>query len=383
MRDTSGSRPRFFHLQKKSGQSALYKLFQQDRIGNVKDEYLTQQEEYFAITHPGLVFQPNFKNHFLNHIAELKKEAPIWQHGRWVYFPWNTTLIHILEEHAFYKVRTARNRNLITEEEQDNFYHSHIGIIGLSIGHSIALTLTMEGGGRHIKLVDFDSLALSNLNRIRTGINNLGLKKTEIAAREIYAINPYAEIEVFGKGLTRDNLLDFFQNLDIVVDEMDDFPMKVLIREYAKKKRIPVITAIDNGDSGVIDIERYDLNPKTEFFHGRIGKTNYKELLQLDKRGIGRKLAQLVGIENHTERMLNSLIAIGKTIVSWPQLGGTALINGAAVAYCVRRILNNQPLERNRAIISLDEKLIPNFNSKSKITKRKKVHAEFRKIFGL
>ena len=74
---------------------------------------------------------------------------------------------------------------------------------------------------------------------------------------------------------------------------------------------------------------------------------------------------------------------MGKTIVSWPQLGGAALVNGAAVAYCVRKILNGQPLEANRALISLDEKLIPDYNTPEAGALRQKVSEDFAKGFGL
>jgi hypothetical protein len=81
--------------------------------------------------------------------------------------------------------------------------------------------------------------------------------------------------------------------------------------------------------------------------------------------------------------MQASLLEMGKTIVSWPQLGGAALINGAAVAYCVRKILNGEELESNRALISLDEKLIPNYFSSEEVTKRSDAATTFKKIFGL
>jgi len=74
---------------------------------------------------------------------------------------------------------------------------------------------------------------------------------------------------------------------------------------------------------------------------------------------------------------------IGKSLVSWPQLGGAALLNGSAVAYAVRKILNDQPVEENRALISLDEKLIPNYNSPEEKKERSESVVKFKKIFGL
>jgi hypothetical protein len=69
--------------------------------------------------------------------------------------------------------------------------------------------------------------------------------------------------------------------------------------------------------------------------------------------------------------------------VSWPQLGGAALLNGSAIAYCVRKILNKQELETNRAIMSLDEKLIPEYNSTKNQNKRKQISDTFKQLFGL
>jgi hypothetical protein len=141
--------------------------------------------------------------------------------------------------------------------------------------------------------------------------------------------------------------------------------------------------AADNGDNGVVDIERYDQDQEIPFFHGRMGEVSYDMLSKLDKFGIGKYITKLVGPENVTEKMQQSLLEMGKTIVSWPQLGGAALLNGSAVAYCVRKIVNNQELESNRALIILDEKLEPNYNSDQEKNRRGAVADNFRKIFGL
>jgi hypothetical protein len=114
-----------------------------------------------------------------------------------------------------------------------------------------------------------------------------------------------------------------------------------------------------------------------------MGEVSYEILSTLDKFGIGKMITKHVGPENVTERMQQSLLEMGKTIVSWPQLGGAALINGAAVAYCVRKILTGQPLELNRSLIQLDEKLIPTYNQPEEIEKRKNIAEGFKKMFGL
>ncbi len=365
-------KPVLFDLGKSQDRSSLEELIVSYKIQHVVDDYREQLHELFEIENPGIVYTPNFKAEFEKRIAKLEKSKPLWVRGKWAYFPWLSTLVHLLDDKEFQIVRTARNKNLITKEEQNKFYNSVVGIGGLSIGNSVALAIVLQGGAKYIRLADYDRLALSNINRIRAGVDNLGLAKVEMTARQIYIINPYAQVELFSDGLTKENIEKFFSGpprLDIVIDELDNLAVKYLIREQAKRHKIAVVMAADNGDNGVVDIERYDLDPKTRFFHGRMGKVSYRSLLHLDKFEIGKMIAEYIGPENVTDRMQNSLLEMGKTIVSWPQLGGTALLNGSAIAYCVRKILNGQPLEKNRAIISLDEKLIPNHHSS---TERKK-----------
>ena len=384
-----GYEPRIFNLKIEKDRRAVKKLFASHQVLSVSDDYEEQLRELFGIKNPSWVYEPDFAAKFKAFHGGLKKQASkasaknLAEHGRWVFYPWLGSLVHILPEADFQLVRTARNRNLITHEEQEKFYSATIGIGGLSIGSSVAAAIVLQGGGRHIRLADMDRLALTNTNRVKAGVENLGVLKVVVTARQIYEMNPYARVEIFADGLTPKNISKFFDGLDIMIDELDNLAVKYLIREQAKKHRIAVVMAADNGDNSVVDVERYDLNPKTPFFHGRMGKVTYAQLATLDKFGIGKMITKHVGPENVTERMQESLLQMGKTIVSWPQLGGAALMNGSAVAYCVRKILNGQPVESNRALLSLDEKLTPGYNSPAQKKRRDKVAATFRKIFGL
>jgi len=380
------SEPTVLDLRNEHDRAEVEKLLQSGSVRKISDDYEEQLRELFAIENPSRVYQPDFSAAVDAHVAEKKAAMPLWHYGKWVFYPWLSSIVHVLDDEDFQKVRTARNRNLINKEEQDKFYNAVIGIGGLSVGNSVALAIVLQGGGRHIRLADFDRLALSNINRVRAGVEDLGLRKVEVAARQIYEINPYATVEIFPEGLTQENLEKFVAGpakLDVIIDELDNIAIKYLIREKAKKYSIPVVMAADNGDNAVVDIERYDRDPDLAFFHGRLGEVTYEELKALDKFGIGRTITKHIGPENITARMQASLLEMGKTIVSWPQLGGAAWINGAAVAYCVRKILNGQPLEADRALISLDEKLVPEYHSPAAVQERKDIADSFKKMFGL
>ncbi len=377
------SKPVFFDLNKRSDLKNFTELLKKNKAIVVVDQFKDQLKELFGINNPPIVYTPEYASKFELHYKQMISKKPEHLYGKWVYFPWTASIVHILDEDDFHKVRTARNRNLITEQEQNKFYNATIGLAGLSVGNSVIMAIVLQGGGRNLHLADFDELSLANLNRIRGSVTELGLKKYELTLRQIYMLNPYARIKVFTDGLNKKNAAQFFKGLDIVIDEIDNIAVKLLIRQEAKKRRLPVVMAADDGDNGVVDVERYDLNPKTKFFHGRLGNVTYEQLSQLKHFEIGRTITKHIGPENIPPALVDSLLAMGKTIVSWPQLGGAATLNGAAVAYCVRRILNGQSVIKNRAIVSLDETLSGNYNSKQQRKARAAASKKLKEIFGL
>jgi hypothetical protein len=382
--DKASSEPVIFNFTNPLDQKKVIALLEEGKIQVTVDDYEEQQLELFGVKNPSKVYTPTFKEEFQTFYEKLCKEKPIQEDGNWVYLPWSSKLVHILKEDDFQLVRTARNKNLINQEEQDKFYNCKVGIGGLSIGSSVAFLLALQGGAKHIKLADMDRLALSNTNRILMGVDNLGVLKVEMAARRMYEINPYMKIELFREGITPENIDTFFDGLDIMIDELDNIAIKYLIREKAKEYKIPVLMGTDNGDNAVIDVERYDQVKEVIYFHGKMGDDiSYDSLTKLDKFGIGKMATKCVGPENVTVKMQESLLEMGKSIVSWPQLGGAAIINGISIAYCVRKIANNQPLINSRALINLDEHLIPEYHGKEETTKRVQASEVFKKVFGL
>jgi nitroreductase len=50
------------------------------------------------------------------------------------------------------------------------------------------------------------------------------------------------------------------------VEECDDLYLKIALREYARKKRVPVL--METSDRGLLEIERFDLEPERGILHG-------------------------------------------------------------------------------------------------------------------
>jgi hypothetical protein len=373
--------PIFFDLKESEDQARLEELLDKEPQLAIIDTYETQLKEFFVLQNPPLhIMHEQRDKEFAVFRDQRYGSGEAWQAGKWIYLSWRNVLLHILDDAEYQQVRTGRNRNLITKEEQEKYYNSTIGIAGLSVGNSVALALVLTGGGKHLKLADPDTLELTNLNRIRGSVAELTAPKVYMTARQIYELDPYANITLYTDGLTEDNIEDFFEGLDVMIDEIDQLGMKIRIRQEAQKRKIPVVMAADNGDSGILDVERHDLEDNIPVFHGRAGEDLPDRVLnkQIPLPQIGRIIGEeLIGYELTEPRMQQSLLAMGKEIPTWPQLGGAALLNGVAVAATVRKILTNQPVIDNRAVLSLSSWLIPGYESPEQVAQRKEETAKF------
>jgi len=319
----------------------------------ISDEIEGQLKELVKSQRPWVMIKPE---EYAGLISEHLNGTDIRDYGVWVYYPWSRRLVHLLDEEEFIEVRTNRNQYKITRQERDLLATKKIGIIGLSVGQSIALTLSMERGYGELRLADFDLLELSNLNRIRTGVHNLGVPKVIIAAREIAEIDPYLKVTCFFEGLTDANMEDFFTGggkLDILVDECDGLDIKILARYKARDLRIPVV--MDTSDRGMLDIERFDLEPDRPLLHGTvtgINPQNIKELSNEDKVPV---ILQMLGVDNISSRAKASMVEVQQSINTWPQLASSVALGGAAGADACRRILLDQFRGSGRYYIDFDE----------------------------
>jgi molybdopterin/thiamine biosynthesis adenylyltransferase len=332
----------------------MYDKLLDDKIALfISDEIESQLKELVKSQRPWVMIKPDEYDGLIS--AHLNG-THIHDYGVWVYYPWNRRLVHLLDEEEFIEVRTNRNQYKITRHERDTLATKKIGIIGLSVGQSIALTLSMERGYGELRLADFDLLELSNLNRIRTGVHNLGVPKVVIAAREIAEIDPFLKVTCFFDGLTDANMEDFFTGggkLDVLVDECDGLDIKILARYKARELRIPVV--MDTSDRGMLDIERFDLEPDRPLLHGTvtgINPQNIKELSNEDKVPV---ILQMLGVDNISARAKASMVEVQQSINTWPQLASSVALGGAAGADACRRILLDQFRGSGRYYIDFDE----------------------------
>lgn len=131
-----------------------------------------------------------------------------------------------------------------------------VAIAGLGgLGSNAAVTLSRMGIG-HLKLVDFDIVEPSNLNRQYYNITHIGMKKTDAMQEIIKNINPFIQIETADIKITEENAAKVFTGFDVILECFDESETKAMfVAEIIKK--LPYIFLI--GASGVAGVFSHEL----------------------------------------------------------------------------------------------------------------------------
>jgi molybdopterin/thiamine biosynthesis adenylyltransferase len=120
--------------------------------------------------------------------------------------------------------------------------NSRVCIVGLGgLGSPAALQLAAMGVG-FLRLVDFDVVELSNLQRQHLyGVNYLGYPKVEVAAKRLQQLNPNVEIEPRPVALNSRNAQDLIGDVDVVVDGLDLMAPRYAVNAACVKADVPYV----------------------------------------------------------------------------------------------------------------------------------------------
>ena len=348
------TKPVLYHLENRADRAACEQAMSHRR-GEVIDTLEAQLVEWLVTQTPTLREQPDA----LARAIKLEIGDGGWEtFGTWAWFPWRQTWVRLLPEAAFVAVRTNRNRDKITLEEQAKLASKCVGIAGLSVGSALAMILAMERTCGKLKLADFDVLELSNLNRIQTGVHHLGVPKAVAIARAIAEVDPYFEVELFTEGFTDENAETFMDGLDFVCDACDQVRAKANLRWYAKVNGIPLI--METSDRGMIDIERYD-EANTPFLHGRISDDMMEEM-RISSAWKPEYFDAFIDVSQASQRGVASLQAVGTTLVGWPQLYTDVAAGGSHAAQVIRSVFLGEHVPDARHYLEVNEQLLESVN---------------------
>jgi adenylyltransferase/sulfurtransferase len=112
------------------------------------------------------------------------------------------------------------------------------GGLGCPVGYYLA-----AAGVGTLGMVDNDTVELSNLQRqIAHNTQRLGMFKAESAKATFEALNPDVRVIGIRERMTKDNIMDFMKDYDVVVDGSDNFPTRYLVNDACVLLRKPLVS---------------------------------------------------------------------------------------------------------------------------------------------
>lgn len=140
--------------------------------------------------------------------------------------------------------RYDRQLKLIGEHNQIKLKESCVTIIGAGgLGSPIAYYLAAAGVGC-IKLIDFDVVSLSNLNRqILHWTSDIGRDKVISAKEKLNKLNPNVKVIPIKQELTSDNAEILLRDSDLCIDALDNWASKLLLNKVCVELNKPLIHA--------------------------------------------------------------------------------------------------------------------------------------------
>ncbi|KAK0392860.1 hypothetical protein NLU13_2354 [Sarocladium strictum] len=150
----------------------------------------------------------------------------------------------------------ARNRVFLTPEGLDKLRQSFIIVVGCGgVGSHAAAALARSGASR-IRLIDFDQVTLSSLNRHAVAtLADVGIPKVRCLERRLIAVAPWVKFDLRQEKFDEDVAADMLgpwgdkdgRQPDYVIDAIDNIDTKVALLKYCHDHKLPVISATGAG----------------------------------------------------------------------------------------------------------------------------------------
>ena len=367
---------------------AIVTYFEKEFIVPVRQQYDLTQATIFglnerltlAATSPvidetGATLRDQFNSEWEAYATELARSAEggALTYGFYAYYVEENDLVRYCPPYWHHLVAVASSSKLLADPEGklswkqiwDILANTTIAVAGCSVGSSIIQSVSMDMRPRAIKIADKSVYKMENINRVKVTYKEivrnqaerahpmeLPLKnKAESVARQLYAIDPFMDVFVYANGVQPETIDSFLgagdgePKTDFVVEEVDDPRIKILIREEARKRKLPVLMVTDIGSAVQLDILRYDLDSSLSLTWGMSDSDLYKKMEAVYADPGNKKLFfefvdALIGRDYRRDELAK--IIDGKseipTATIIPQLGSTVAMAGAIAAEAIARI---------------------------------------------
>lgn len=147
----------------------------------------------------------------------------------------------------------ARNRVFLTDDGLAKLRNAFVIVVGCGGVGSHATAALARSGCAKIRLIDFDQVTLSSLNRHAVAtLADVGTPKVHCLRKRLEQITPWTHFEcrneLFGEQSAAAQLSDLNgQQPDFVIDAIDNIDSKVALLNYCSKNKLKVISSMGAG----------------------------------------------------------------------------------------------------------------------------------------
>ncbi|AGO13806.1 AaceriAGL066Wp [[Ashbya] aceris (nom. inval.)] len=154
-------------------------------------------------------------------------------------------------DEELYREQLARNYAFLGEDGMARLQQQYFIVVGAGGVGSWVVTMLVRSGCRKIKIIDFDQVSLSSLNRHSCAtLNDVGHSKVEVLKSHLLKIAPWCEIEAVNELWHIDSAERLIfgaggqDKPTFVIDCIDNISTKVDLLEYVYRKGIPLISSM-------------------------------------------------------------------------------------------------------------------------------------------
>ena len=151
------------------------------------------------------------------------------------------------EDHLF-REQLARNYAFLGEEGMEKLKSQYIVVVGAGGVGSWVVTMLVRSGCTKIRVIDFDQVSLSSLNRHSCAtLADVGTPKVECLKRHMKEIAPWCQVDAINELWNKDNgekLLFDGGKPDFVIDCIDNIDTKVDLLEFVYNNKLNVISSM-------------------------------------------------------------------------------------------------------------------------------------------
>lgn len=181
----------------------------------------------------------------------------------------------------------------IGETGQEKLTKGKILVVGAGGLGTVVVTYLAAMGIGTLGIVDFDSVAETNLHRqFHYTPNDIGEKKATLLAQKISLQNSSIQVDVWPEQLTKENASRIIANYDIVCDCTDTVFARILIDKQCKAHQKPLVHGAVSDWQGYVTL----FHAKHQFQYSHLIAT--EDLLRADTcqaNGISSPICGIIG----------------------------------------------------------------------------------------